>query len=139
MLLVDSEDLVASVNQPHNTAGAWQHLQIRDGWARPPGATDDQAQLMVTTMETWLLADRPTFVAHFRGINESSLPPDTDLENRSKSDISSAIDAATRSSSKGTYKKGRDSFELLGKVNPDELKAKLPHFKRFVDTLDARA
>ena len=139
VLLVDSEDLVASANQPHNPAGAWRHLQSRDSWARPPGTADDQAQLMVTTMETWLLADRATFVAHFHGMNPNALPPDNDLENRSKDDIASDIEAATRTSSKGVYNKGRDSFDLLGKVNPNQLKAKLPHFKRFIDALAAHA
>ena len=94
---------------------------------------------MVTTMETWLLADRVAFVAHFHGMNPNALPPDNDLENRSKDDIASDIEAATRSSSKGVYNKGRDSFDLLGKVNPNELKAKLPHFKRFIDALAAHA
>ena len=94
---------------------------------------------MVTTMETWLLADRTTFVGHFPGITESSLPPDVVLETRSKADVSAAIDAATRLSEKGKYYKGRDSFDLLGKVNPKVLKAKLPHFQRFIDALDTHA
>ena len=30
------------------------------------------------------------------------------------------------------------SFDLLGKVEPEKLKARLPHFRRFVETLEAR-
>ena len=140
ILLVDSEELVVPAHQPPvNSAGAWQHLYVRDSWARPTGAQDDQAQLMVTTMETWLLADRKTFVGHFPRISESSLPPDSSLEDRSKTDVEAAIDAATQHSSKGRYKKGRDSFDLLSKTDPNELKSKLPHFQRFIDTLDAHS
>ena len=51
ILLVDSEELVAPDNQPDvNPSGAWKHLAGLG--QRPPGANDDQAQLMVTTMET---------------------------------------------------------------------------------------
>lgn len=59
ILLVDSEDPVTGADRSDaNPSGAWRHLLRRDGWTRPSGAADDQAQLMVTTMETWLLADR---------------------------------------------------------------------------------
>lgn len=51
MLLVDSED-------PVTAPTAWGHLQARDGWECPANITDDQAQLMVTCMETWIMADR---------------------------------------------------------------------------------
>ena len=39
---------------------------------------------------------------------------------------------------KGYYRKGRDSFGLLGKVEPEKLKTRLPHFRRFVETLEER-
>ena len=139
ILLVDSESLVDDEHRPSNPAGAWQHLQSHDSWARPSGAADDQAQMMVTTMETWLLVDRSTFTAHFPGMTSNRLPPERGLEARSKDDVTLAIHAATRNSSKGAYEKGRDSFELLAKVNPDVLKAKLPHFRRFVEALDTHA
>ena len=80
---------------------------------------------MVTTMETWLLADRGTFIACFPDMNANALPPDTDLENRSKPDVSAALRSATQSSSKGRYHKGNHSFDLLGRVEPEELKSRL--------------
>ena len=139
ILLVDSEDPVAEVDQSDaNPSGAWRHLSRRDDWPRPSGAKDDQAQLMVTTMETWLLADRQTLIAYFPAMSASALPPDTDLESRRKPDVTVALRNATQSSSKGRYHKGNHSFDLLGKVQPEELKIRLPHFRRFVETLDAR-
>ena len=139
ILLVDSEDPVAEADRSDaNPSGAWRHLSRRDDWTRPSGAKDDQAQLMVTTMETWLLADRQTLIAYFPAVSASALPPDADLESRRKKEVSDALRNATQSSSKGRYHKGNHSFDLLGRVQPEELKRRLPHFRRFVATLDAR-
>ena len=93
---------------------------------------------MVTTMETWLLADRETLIDYFPAMNASALPPDVDLESRRKRKVSGALRNATRPSSKGCYHKGNHSFDLLGEVQPKELEDRLPHFRRFVETLDAR-
>ena len=139
ILLVDSEDPVAEADRSDaNPSGAWRHLSRRDDWTRPSGAKDDQAQLMVTTMETWLLADRQTLIAYFPAVSASALPPDADLESRRKPDVTAALRNATQSSSKGRYHKGNHSFDLLGRIAPEELKSRLPHFRRFVETLDAR-
>ena len=139
MLLVDSEDPVAGTDRAAaNPSGAWRHLAKRDKWKRPSGAQDDQAQLMVMTMETWLLADRRTLITYFPDMNANALPPDTDLENRRKPDVAAALREATESSSKGRYHKRNHSFDLLGKIEPEKLKARLPHFRRFVETLEAR-
>ena len=138
ILLVDSEDLVADADRSDaNPAGAWRHLGRRDGWTRPSGSKDDQAQLMVTTMETWLLADRQTLIAYF-AMSANALPPDADLEGRRKQDVTDALRNATQSSSKGRYHKGNHSFDLLGRVQPEELKSRLPHFRHFVETLQKR-
>ena len=139
ILLVDSEDPVAEADRSDaNPSGAWRHLSRRDDWTRPSCAEDDQAQLMVTTMETWLIADRQTFIAYFPAVNAGALPPDADLENRRKKEVSDTLRNATQSSSKGRYHKGNHSFDLLGRVQAEELKRRLPHFRRFVETLGAR-
>ena len=139
ILLVDSEDPVADADRAEaDPSGAWRHLEERDEWKRPSGAQDDQAQLMVTTMETWLLADRQTLINYFPDMNANALPSDTDLEGRRKPDVAAALKKATRPSSNGPYHKGRHSFDLLGKVQPEELKTRLPHFRRFVETLEAK-
>lgn len=136
ILLVDSEDLVKEANSPNNPLGAWNHLHERDGWEKPKAASDHQAQLMVTTMETWLIADPTAVINHFLGINDKKLPS-VNLESRRKEDILDALENTTSQTNKGKYKKGRDSFDLLAKLNPEELKNKLPHFRRFVEALDA--
>ena len=137
ILLVDSEYPVADADRTEaDPSGAWRHLAERDGWTKPSDAEDDQAQLMVTTMETWLLADRRTLITYFPNMNANALPPDADLENRRKPDV--ALRKATQHSSKGRYHKRNHSFDLLGKIEPEKLKAKLPHFRRFVETLEAR-
>ena len=137
ILLVDSEDLVDGANGPDNPSGAWRHLADRDKWQRPKAASDDQAQLMVTTMETWLVADPNAVIKHFPGMSDKKSLPSVDLESRTKKDILAALNKATSGSQKGEYKKGRDSFDLLGKLNPEELKTKLPYFRRFAKALDA--
>ena len=137
LLLVDSEGHVASANQTHNPSGAWRHLDSQDGWQRPNAAQDDQAQLMVTCMETWLVADRSAVGSHFPGMNRNALPPSVGLESRRKEDVRAALDSATSPSHKGRYDKTRDSFDLLGKIDPIALKRDLPHFRRFIDALDA--
>ena len=45
---------------------------------------------------------------------------------------------AARPSSKGGYAKGRDAFALLAQADPAALGNRLPHFRRFVDTLEER-
>ena len=140
ILLVDSEDPIADANQPDATpSGAWQHLAQRDGWARPDGAADEQAQLMVTAMETWLLADRQALTAYFPGMNASALLPDAALEDRGRDDVRRALDNAARPSTKGGYAKGRDAFALLAQVDPAALRSILPHFRRFVAALEERS
>lgn len=71
-------------------------------------------------------------------MSASALLPDTDLESRRKPDVADALQKATQSSSKGRYHKGNHSFDLLGRVEPEALKSRLPHFRRFVETLNAR-
>ena len=131
ILLVDSEDPV--------TAPAWQHLKQRDNWDRPTGADDDQAQLMIQCMETWLIADRPTLKQFFgQAFRESALPPGNDPEARPVDTVQDALEAATRDcGDKRNYRKGRRSFELLGKVDPAELRARLPGFRRLCETLES--
>ena len=137
ILLVDSEDTVRDANLPDaDPSGAWRHLSERDGWTRPDGAEDHQAQLMVTSMETWLLADRQALVAYFPNMNTRALPPDTELENRRRQEVLSALENAARPSTKGNYSKARDSFAVLAQANPDALKNRLPHFRRLLETLE---
>ena len=135
MLLVDSEAPVAAGTEP------WRHLKDRDGWDRPAGADDGHVHLMVQCMEAWFLADRATLAAYFGdGFSENSLPRRTDVEEISKQDLESGLNAATRNSRpKGAYRKGRDSFSILADLDPDKVANASPHAKRFLETLRACA
>jgi len=132
VLLVDSE---ARVNQP-----AWQHLRSRDGWERPAGTDDDQAQLMVQCMESWCVADR-TALRRFFGdsLRENALPPLDDLEAHDKQAVQEALVNATRDCGRQRgYEKGKRSFELLAELDPAELRRRLPHFVRLCEMLASR-
>jgi hypothetical protein len=132
VLLVDSE-------APVNNA-PWQHLHARDGWERPAGAEEDQVQLMVQCMETWCVADRETLREFFgHTFQESALTPLDSLEARTKESVQEALAKATRDCGRQrVYEKGKRSFELLGRLNPVELRKHLPHFVRLCQMLDAR-
>lgn len=132
VLLVDSE---APVNQ-----SPWQHLRSRDGWERPSGADEDQAQLMVQCMESWCVADRSALRRFFgNGFRESALPAPDGLEAHAKEAVQEALADATHDCGhQRGYEKGKRSFELLGQLDPAELKKHLPHFVRLCEMLDAR-
>ena len=61
VLLVDAEDLV----EPRHAVTPWGHLLQRDHWAQPEGAIDEQAQLMVVTVEAWLVADPEALASRY--------------------------------------------------------------------------
>lgn len=122
-MLVDSEDPVADIEM------AWDHLQRCDKWEHPDGATDDQVLLMVTCMETWIVADRETLKAHYdSAFQENALPALEDLEARDRDKIQTALQHATRNC-KNAYAKGKRSFEIVGKLEPKALRH-LPSFAR---------
>ena len=138
LLLVDSEELVPANPQTNRPLPVWQHLTARvgDNWARPPGATDDQAHLMVPTMEAWLVADQHNLAAYYRGpykreaFNEGALPGRTNVEAVSKKELETALANATRpNQSKGQYHKGRHSFEILETLDPKTVAPASYHFR----------
>ena len=135
VLLVDSEDPVVK------GFGPWSHLKSRDNWDKPQGATDDNAHLMVQCMEAWFLADKDSLAAFFgNGFNLSKLSKQTDIENIPKGDIYGCLNSATRlCKPKGSYDKGRYSFTILARLNPDKVIAVSAHAKRLIDTLLDRA
>jgi hypothetical protein len=130
ILLVDSEESLV-----HD---AWSHLRERDGWERPNGAEDDQAQLMVTCMETWVMADREALRSIFRNcLTEGSLLSLTNLESRDKGDVQGSLERATQNCGREKrYQKGRRSFQVVELLEPETLKQTLPHFRRLVTTLE---
>jgi hypothetical protein len=124
-LLIDSEDPIADVEE------TWTHLKARDGFNKPTGATNDQVLLMVTSMETWFIADRKALINHYgAGLHESALLPLTDLETRTRSAVLKALERATKNCT-NAYQKGKESFKLLALLDPDTLEQQLPSFQRF--------
>lgn len=135
VLLVDSEEPVAE------TSGSWRHLENRDKWRKPDGATDDHAHMMVQCMEAWFLADKDCLVTFFGpGFNEKALPSRFSIEEIPKKDIEDGLKRATRHCDrKGAYHKGNHSFELLGALNPEKVFAASPQAKRLIDILHHKA
>ncbi len=136
LLLVDSEDPIAPTDDPDSDL-PWQHLQTRDGWERPHHAANDQAQLMATCMETWIMADQAALRAVFgNGLQVSALLPERDLEQRDRHAVQNALEHATRNCGRDkAYQKGRRSFQVLAACSPATLTQYLPYFRRFIATL----
>ena len=132
VLLVDSEAVVAVGDSP------WEHLKKSDKWTQPPAAADNSAQLMVQCMEAWFVADRESLSAYFdKDFNAAALPARDDVEAIAKDDLLRTLKQATRSCSKGkgTYRKGRHSFDLLERLDPSKVMESSPHARRLIDAL----
>lgn len=91
-------------------------------------------------METWCVADRGTLRRFFGDrLRENVLPPPNGLEVRDKEAVQEALVLATHDCGRQkSYQKGKRSFELLGQLDPAELKKHLPHFVRLCQMLGAR-
>ncbi len=137
ILLVDSEDPVANADESPDADAAWRHLKKRDGWERPAHAANDQAQLMATCMETWVMADQQALRAFFgQHLQTSALLPPLNLETRGRHEVQDALQHATRNCGRDRgYAKGKRSFAVLAELNPGTLQQHLPHFRRFIATL----
>ena len=135
VLLVDSEGPVAG------GVGPWRHLQTRDNWDRPDGATDNNAHLMVQCMEAWFLADKDCLADFFgRRFNRNALPRNPDIEQVAKTDVLDGLKSASRQCKpKGEYGKGRHSFEILAKVDSAKVVAISKHARRLIETLISKA
>jgi hypothetical protein len=133
ILLVDSETAV--------TTGPWDHLQTREGdnWQRPGGASDEQAHLMVQTMEAWLLADQQSLTDYYgQGFLVASLPRRPNLEQITKQGALRALEHASRPTQKGEYHKTRHGFDLLERVDPTLVRNASRHADHFFTVLVAR-
>jgi hypothetical protein len=106
-MLIDSEEPVTDAEK------TWEHLKKRDNWDKPANASDEQVLFMTTCMETWIAADRAALKSHYgQKLNENTLPPLENIENRSRDEMLKKLSAAA------PYAKGRQSFEVLQTLNP---------------------
>ena len=129
ILLVDSEGPVAA---GHST---WQHLRSRDNWEQPQGAADDSAYIMVQVMETWFLADRDALRSFFGPqLNENHFSQWPNLEDVDKETVLNALERATSNCQK-PYRKGRVSFGLLGRIDPQQVAVACPHANQLLTYL----
>lgn len=92
---------------------------------------------MVTSMETWIMADHDSLRAFFGNkLNAKALLPTHNLETRDRKEVLAALVKATEPCGKDRqYKKGAKSFQLLATLNPQTLSQHLPHFRRFIEVL----
>jgi len=131
---IDSEEPISDIN------AAWAHLEnvtTVTNWDRPDGALDEQVLFMTTCMETWILADRETIREHFRqGFNENQLPAINAIEGRLRDDVQARLVNATKNC-QNAYEKGKRSYAIVGKLNPDVLQ-QLPSFARVARILNER-
>jgi len=129
LLLVDSEGALAEGST------VWQHLKVRDKWEKPIEAGDDQAFLMVQLMESWFLADRGLLRAFFgASLREEGLRAWPSLESVPKETVLATLDRAT-AACHTPYAKGKVSFELLERLNPESVEKACPNAKRLLDHL----
>ena len=131
MLLVDAE-------APVTASDTWTHLQTRDGWTRPAGATNDQCHLMVQVMESWSLADRASACrsSTTRAFGRRRCQGIPGRSNRSLRWMSKmALNGLLGPPQRGRYHKGRHSFEILASLDPAKVTAASPYARRFVQTL----
>lgn len=128
-LLVDSEDPVVALSN-------LQHLVARDGWQPPQGIDPQSIHLMVRCMETWLLFDREGLAKYYGGnFNAGVLPSQASSGQAAPNDIEQALKAATRSTTKGIYSKGRHSFEILESIAPSKLEQSSGSARAFLSWL----
>lgn len=129
MLLVDAEG-------PVTARSTWRHLKGSDTWDPPANATDEQCHLMVQAMESWFLADVEAVESFYgKGFRRQALPQNPKIEEVSKQDVLNGLERATSGTGKGSYSKGRPSFEILAMLDPEKVKSASPHASRFIEAL----
>ena len=136
LLLVDAEAPVTARNQP------WAHLKSRSGdkWECPSGSTNDQCHLMVQIMESWFLADPDALEEYYgQNFNRKALRQNPNIEDIPKKDVLDGLKNATRKTKKGGYsdknRKGKHSFEILERIDPEKVRKASLYAERFISAL----
>jgi Domain of unknown function (DUF4276) len=136
ILLLDSEDLLSSQS-------CMEHLKNRphDRMEWSAHARPEDIHLMVTTMESWFLAD-PDALKDFygQGFNGNKfLKPGATCETIYKHTVNEILKVATEKTSKGKYHKGSHSGYLIGKIDPHKVIQASPKAKSFFQEVQSRA
>jgi Domain of unknown function (DUF4276) len=130
ILVVDSED-------PVTAKTLWEHLQKRDSWACPVGATETHCYLMVTCMETWLLADVARLKTFYgKDFKENALPQNASLESVDRHKAEDYLKTASKGTTAGAYHKTKHGFEILENANADTIRKACPSCERLFVELE---
>jgi len=132
VLLVDAE-------VPVKASTTVEHLRTQEDGLDFTGVPVEHVHLMVTTMETWIIADRTALKKYYgQGFHEKSLPLHENLEEVSKKAVADALDrATTRTKTKGRYHKIRHASQLFELIDPGEVRRRCRHCELFFSTLGA--
>lgn len=132
VLLVDAE-------VPVKASTTVEHLQTQEDGLDFTGVPVEHVHLMVTTMETWIIADRTALKKYYgQGFHEKSLPLHENLEEVSKKAVADALDrATTKTKTKGRYHKIRHASQLFELIDPGEVRRRCRHCELFFSTLGA--
>lgn len=131
ILLVDSESAV--------TGDALDHLRSEDHW-NCDGLSEEQAHLMVQTVESWLIADPETLAAYYgKDFRENALPKQKDVEAVDKDKVLSSLKRATERTSKGKYHKTQHTPDLLERIRPEVVRQRAKHCNRLFTSLEELA
>ncbi len=91
---------------------------------------------MVQTMEAWFMADIDALRQYYaQKFQESAIPKNPNVEEIEKARLESALEAATRNTSKGEYHKTRHASQVLGRLNVDRIRNAAPNCDRLFTTL----
>lgn len=133
VLLVDAEDAIVD-NTPD---GRVAHLEKRDRWEFED-VDANRVHLMTQCMEAWIVAD-PDKLEEFygKGFRKNALPKRRVLDEEPKADLYSALDAATKDTTKGSYGKIKHASEILKRLRPDIVINRCLSFQQLTQWLDA--
>jgi hypothetical protein len=113
-------------------------MQNSSIWKIPSGQTvgDGQVFRMIQTMESWFLADCETLNKYYgQTFVENALSRHARIEDTPKLDVLNGLKAATRQTTKGTYKKGSHDKDILRKLDPARVQAACPECNRMFAAL----
>ena len=133
LLLVDSESEVKNFGE------CWKHLKERvgDDWERPKGAEEWHCHLMAQAMEAWFFADIDAVTKFYNDakFHQNALPKTQDVEEIPKSEHLTALNAATKDTTKKRYHKIQHGPKILETLDSAKVRRRAPHCERLFAVL----
>jgi len=127
VLLVDAE-------APVNTTPC-QHLKLNDHWDLL-NIDDEHCQLMVQTMEAWLIADIESLKKFYgAGFKENAIFKNQEIEKIDKKQLEASLKRATCNIKKGEYHKIQHASKLLALLEVNQVRQAAPHCNGLFTTL----